>query len=145
MKRTDEEKPVTLVAEVCPETGKLKILKGGPGCPKGFMKRAVAAARKGISFPEDACDSDALGINEYDLRLLMLRHSHLFHESSRVSLELRGLSKEFPTLVEQGEVTAIITGLEAIVTRLNQTVEAEIEKIKSVAVGSPTTPAIQSS
>ncbi len=145
MKRTDEEKTVILVAEVDPETGKLKILKGGPGCPKGFMKRAVAAARKGISFPADACDSDALGMNEDAFRRLVMHRSQLSDGSSRVSGALRNLSKEFPTLVQQGEVKDIIPRLELILTRLNQTVEAEIERIKSVAVGRPTTPATQSS
>ncbi len=144
MKRTVEEKTVILVAEVDPETGMLKILKAGPGSPKGFMKRAVAAARKGISFPPDVCDSDALGLNEHDLRRLVMYRSQLYDGSSRVSGALRDLSKAFPALVQQEEVKDIVPRLELIVTRLDQTVEAAIEKIKNLALFDPEIPASKS-
>ena len=51
------EEVVEVIACVDEKTGMFKILRGGPGCPKGFMERAMAAARKGTLFPADAADA----------------------------------------------------------------------------------------
>lgn len=45
-----------LVVCVDPRTGMLKVVKAAEGCPKGFMRRAVDAARKGTLFPPDDGD-----------------------------------------------------------------------------------------